>query len=62
MNRLKKIFVLVLVAVVVSFGMAGCKHEGEHPSGEAVTEEAAPSEHPTTEHPTTEHPAGEHPE
>jgi len=46
MKTLKKIFLLVLVAAVVSLSLAGCSKKTEE----------APSEHPTEEHPTEEHP------
>jgi hypothetical protein len=66
MKELKKLFVLVLVAAVVSLGLAGCKNgpehpTGEHPSSEHPTEETSTEEHPSDEHPSSEHPAGEHP-
>ncbi len=73
MNKMRKVFVLVLVAAIVSLGFMGCKdngeHEhpaGEHPKSEHPTEEGSKSEHPTeegstSEHPASEHPAGEHP-
>jgi hypothetical protein len=41
MDKLKKIFIIVLIAAVVSFGQMGCKQQSEHPAGE----------HPTGEHP-----------
>ena len=49
MNKLKKVFVLVLIVAVVSLGLAGCKdkseHEhptgGEHPTNGTVTDGAA---------------------
>ena len=54
MNKIKKVFVLLLIAVVISFGLMGCKKKAsEHPEGEHPTSEQ-PAEHPT-EHPT-EHP------
>ncbi len=46
MNKVKRILVLVLIAVVVSLGLTGCKQDSEHPTGD---------------HPSSEHPAGEHP-
>ena len=70
MDKLKKIFVVVLMAVVVSFSQMGCKQESEPPSGDNSTSEQAASEHPSEEtpseetpseeHPTSEHPTGEH--
>ena len=56
MNKVKKIFVLVLIVAVVSLGLTGCKDKSEHPSGEHST-----SEHPSKETPSEEHPTGEHP-
>ncbi len=56
MNKAKKLFVLLLIAAVVSLGLVGCKKHGEHPSGDHPS-----SEHPSEEHPTGEHPTGEHP-
>ena len=61
MNKLKKMFVLVLIAAVVSFGQMGCKQESEHPSGEHPTSEHPSEETPSEEHPSGEHPSGEHP-
>jgi hypothetical protein len=52
MNKLKKVFVFVLVAVVLSLGSTGCSEKSDHPSGD----------HPSGEHPSGEHPSGEHPE
>ena len=46
MNKIKKVFVLVLIAVVVSLGLMGCKDNSEQPSKETPSEE-----HPTGEHP-----------
>ena len=57
MNKLKKVFVLVLVAAVVSFGLTGCKEKSEPPA-----EEQSAQETPSEETPAEEHPAGEHPE
>jgi hypothetical protein len=59
MNKVKMVFVLVLIAAVVSLGLAGCK--SEHPSGEHPSSEHPSKEHPSEEHPSEEHPAGEHP-
>ena len=56
MNKVKKIFVSVLIVAIVSLGLTGCKKKSEHPAGEHPS-----SEHPTEEHPTEEHPTGEHP-
>jgi hypothetical protein len=78
MNKVKKVFVLVLVAAVVSFGLTGCKQKSEPPAeGTPSGEHPAASEHPTEgtpteeapaeekeseEHPAVEHPTGEHPQ
>jgi len=61
MNKVKKVFVLVLVAAVVSFGLTGCKQKSEPPaegtpSGETPSEETPAEETPAGEHPTGEHP------
>jgi hypothetical protein len=58
MNKLKKIFVLVLIIAVASLGLTGCKKDkSEHPAGEHPSKEAAPGEHPSpNEHPSSEHP------
>jgi len=45
-NKMKKLFILVLVAAVVSLGLTGCKQKSEQPT----------EEHPTSEHPSSEHP------
>jgi hypothetical protein len=60
MNKLKKVFVLVLVAAVVSLGLTGCKQKNEQPAeGTPSSEHPAASEHPSSEHPTEETPAEE---
>ena len=51
MNKMKKVFVLLLIVAVVSLGLTGCKGKSEPP----------PEETPSQEHPTEEHPTGEHP-
>jgi hypothetical protein len=61
MKKLKKLFVLVLVAAVVSLGLAGCKNSHEHPTGDHPSSEHPTEETSTEEHPSSEHPAGEHP-
>jgi len=61
MNKVKKIFVLVLIVAVVSLGLTGCKDKSEHPSGEHPTSEHPSKETKSEEHPTSEHPTGEHP-
>lgn len=45
-NKMKKLFILLLVAAVISLSLTGCKKEGEQPS----------EDHPTSDHPTSEHP------
>lgn len=61
MDNYKKLFVLVLIMVVVSFGTIACNNTSEP----ALNEQSA-DEHPAGEHPAgdsaDEHPAGEHPE
>jgi uncharacterized protein involved in high-affinity Fe2+ transport len=66
-NKVKKLFVLLLVAAVVSLGLTGCKEKselptGEHPVEEIEVEEIEVEEVPAEEHPAGEHPAGEHPQ
>ncbi len=72
MDKLKKVFVLVLVSAIVSLGLTGCEQKDEQPAeGTASSEHPAGSEHPTEEapaeekeaeeHPAGEHPSGEHP-
>ena len=61
MNKVKKLFVLVLVVAIVSLNLTGCKKKSEHPSKETTSEEHPTSEHPSEEHPTSEHPSEEHP-
>ena len=56
MNKVKKVFVLVLIVAVVSLGMMGCKKKSEHPSGETTSEEHPSKETTSEEHPTEEHP------
>ena len=75
MNKLTRIFVLVLIAAVVTFGITGCKEEPEAPSVGAVTEEAEAGKSAVekaateaveagkkaAEKAASEHPASEHP-
>ena len=53
MNTVKKIFVLMLMAAVVSLGLVGCKgkDKSEHPTGEEPAKEAPAKEAPDAEHP-----------
>jgi predicted small lipoprotein YifL len=65
MNKVKKVFALLIVAVVL-VGLAGCKKKSEtpdidHPTKETVTEEAPTEEDVPNEPPSAEHPTGEHP-
>ncbi len=60
MNKLRKIFLLVLIAVVLSLRLAGCG-KSEQPSKEQPSQEQSSQEHPSSEHPSSEHPSGEHP-
>ncbi len=58
MNKVKKVFVLVLVAAIVSLGLSltGCKKKTE-----TTTPDISSKEHPAGEHPAGEKPAGDHP-
>ncbi len=51
MNKVKKIFALLLIVAVISLGLIGCKDKSEHPTGEGSS-----SEHPAKETPSDEHP------
>ena len=67
MNKVKKLFVLVLIVAVVSLGLIGCEDKSEPPAGDQSTKETstkeAPAEKETAgEHPNGEQPNGEHPE
>lgn len=61
MNTLKKIFLVLLIAAVVSLGLTGCKQKNEHPSGDHPSGEHPAEETPAEETPAEEHPSGEHP-
>ncbi len=62
MYKLKQLLALLLIAVVISLGPAGCKKNGdEHPTGDHPAGETEPNETAAEEHPAGEHPAGEHP-
>ena len=61
-NKMKKLFILVLVAAVVSLGLTGCKEKSEPPAGEHPTEKKEAEEKAAEEHPAGEHPSGEHPQ
>jgi hypothetical protein len=69
--------VILLTALIASFGLVGCKQEsketvsehpaGDHPNAAAVTDgnsadATADANTPATEHPAGEHPTGEHPQ
>ncbi len=56
MNKMKNIFMLVLIAAVISLGLTGCKGKSKPPAKETQSEET-----PSKETPAKEHPAGEHP-
>ena len=62
MNKVKKIFVLLLSVVVVSFGLIGCKGEGKPPAGDTEASKDVDTKKADNEHPAGEHPTGEHPE
>ncbi len=64
MNKVKKVFVLVLVAAIVSLGLSltGCKKKTETPPEGTSTKETTTEEHPAGEHPAKEDPAKEQPE
>ena len=62
MDYLKRLFVLVLIATVVSLGGIGCQGTSESPPGEQPAEDHPSDEHPSSEHPSEEHPTSEHPE
>ena len=61
MKKLKKIFVLMLIAAFVSFGLTGCNNKSKPPSETPPTSEHPSKEAPSEDQPTSEHPAGEHP-
>ncbi len=61
MKKIKQVFVLLLIAAVVSLCLAGCKDKSEHPTSEQPTEEHPKQEQPSEEHPTEEQPKQEHP-
>ena len=60
MNKLRKVFVLILVAAVVSFVLTGCKEKSEPTIGDRPAGETTSEDHPAGEHPTEEAP--DHPE
>ncbi len=64
MNKVKKVFVLVLVAAIVSLGLSltGCKKKTETTGTNISSEEHPEGEHPAKKDPGKEHPEGEHPE
>ena len=59
MEKLKKIFVLVLIVAFVSVGLTSCNNKDEHPSGEHPNSVQPSEEHPKGEEPSEEHPKGE---
>ena len=60
---MKKVFVLLLSVVVVSFGLIGCKGESKPKNGDDKPNatEKADSEHPEGDKADSEHPESEHP-
>ena len=56
MNKLKKIFVMVMIAAIVSLGVTGCKKKTEHPGGEHPSKQAPPEESTPNQPPAGEHP------
>jgi hypothetical protein len=50
MNKVKKVFVLLLVTVLVSLGLMGCKKKASEPPADEPPNSEQPVEHPT-EHP-----------
>ncbi|UCC97046.1 MAG: hypothetical protein JSW66_14515 [Phycisphaerales bacterium] len=62
MGKLRRIFVLMLIAAVVSLGVTGCESKSEQPNEEHPTSEHPTEEAPSEEHPSSEHPSGEHPQ
>ncbi len=60
MIKMKKLFVLLLIAAVVSLGLTGCKDKSETPPGETPSKETPSKETPSKETPPSEHPS-EHP-
>lgn len=56
MGKLRKIFMMVLIAAIVSLGIAGCKGKDEHPNKEHPSQKAPAEEHPTDGNKPGEHP------
>jgi len=56
MNKLKKLMMVVLAAMILSFGATGCKKKGEHPHSEHPDQNAPAGEHPTDGNKPAEHP------
>jgi hypothetical protein len=56
MNKLKKIFVLVLIVAFVSLGVTACKQKDDQPSGDQSTQETAADEKAADEKAAGEHP------
>ena len=68
MDKVKNILVTLLIAAVISLGLAGCKdsNKSEKPTKETVKKEAESKKAEAekalkNEHPASEHPASEHP-
>ncbi len=53
-NEFKMVLMSVLIVAVALLGFTGCKHDGEHPTGEHPSKKTSSGEHPTSEHPTKE--------
>ena len=54
MNKIMKMFVLMLIVAFVSLGLTSCNNNGEHPSSEHPSKKVTSKEHPSGEHPAKE--------
>ncbi len=55
-NKITKLLVLMVVAVIITGGLVGCKEKSEHPVGDQPSKEVPAQEAPADEHPSADHP------
>ena len=60
-KKIRLIMGLVLIVTIISFGLTGCKSNGDHPASDQHGSDHPKSDQHDSEHPASEHPASEHP-
>ena len=60
-KKIRFIMGLVLIVTIISFGLTGCKSNGDHPASDQHGSGHPKSDQQKSEHPASEHSASEHP-